>query len=1300
MGNTLSTSSDVLDSLDLTDTCGLDEVSNIGNDLLTRTLITKDTRSKRLLVTKLYALQPTDKAKTLALLERLHKINKSIQTNSTGLLNFITRKAGKNGNILLLQRQYLPYNLADRIITAPFFSENEKIFLSYQIIHSVYNLHSMGNVHGDIKPENILLTSSNTPYLSDYAPYKPFYLPDDNPYDLNFFFNRSTYLAPERYTEHFNQQMMFTEPTQSSDIFSLGCVLAYLFLETSLFDVSNIIDYRNGKFDVTESLSKIKIDYVRELITKMVDPNPEKRPKAKECFETLKANAPQYFQRLSVLSYGSQQQNAETMIPLIIKFMKDYLHIEKPVEKVTEQKVVENQVIQDEATLSHSSQLASELESLTNQTEKLHKHLQILLSGQWNDSSQRKEALETMKKLSMQIQQGNEKEDVVKETKNQKKYFSQREQAFQSCSILLNILFSIRKNKATVLENILSLVDILICYTEDDFLYTIVIPGLVDVLVTNASNGIKSHALKGLISALHYLDKTPPTGHLLFPNYICPAIEQTIAHSSNNSFAITYASYFSDLLQLSKKLALKEEDGSMKNSEHETLCNFFLQSYKQMIDKKNFHITKHLIKSYASLTLFCGSQRSYNELLEYISQFQQLDSILILYFLEQIPLVGKVYGTKIFELHFYPLLQQYLYSTHEYLVYQTLLSLTTCVSLDIISRSYIYSIIPSICPLLVHPNITLRQTTALLLEISATKLTDAQRHCFLLPHVNSMLRIRLFNITAPHINASLLSSIPRNALKSFDRNDFSQMFNVEEIVTKLENTGVTNPDKCLNKLIPYLTIVKEHVPRLSIQTPLSKASDDLKLQQIPLWGIALDDSTYQYIPMQNPTTPCPRDHPRSQLTIKGSPVSASRSLPDIGTIDYEIPTPKIDPIQGTCVSHLTEHRAPITCMTVGSNGIFFVTGDSSGKIKVWDIQGVESMEVMRSKAQYQGPSAVTAIGTIAKSTSIVIGYKDGTIEIHKVSVDFRKMSVVNMTLIKSTTLNSKIVSIEKNADPKSLTIICENGILAIWDIRDKTIGIKKENDVRLGYVSSMAVAPSREYCIVGTNRGYLVCWDLRHTIANIGWRVPNHSCITDIVFTKDDHIATNTRDGDVYCWDIRNQNLRSLLHFEDFGIEIPELSSVIEKVERSRFKPSFSMGPDDYGAQQLNNLLQNLQTCIAQNKNNIYLPYLINTSLIVFGKFIISGGSDHVLRFWDVENPQNNGSYALGDFKKPPTFQSSFENNICCVKCFPLQREKRGIGIIDNDHHLDSITSLVVLPSSQAYYLCSASRDGIIKIWK
>ncbi|EMD44629.1 protein kinase, putative [Entamoeba histolytica HM-3:IMSS] len=1301
MGNTLSTSSDVLNSLDLTDTCGLDEVENIGNDLLTHSVRARDTRSRRVLVTKLYSVQPSDGDKINELLQRLHTVNKSI-VNITGLLGFVTKKAGKNGSIIIYQRQYLPYNLADRVRTAPFFTFQEKVFIAYQLINAVNSLHSLHIVHGDIKPENILLTSSNTPYLSDFAPYKPFYIPDDNPYDLNFFFNRSTCIAPERFQPNLKVDQMFTETTPSADIFSLGCVLAYLFLENSLFDVSNILDYKNGKFSITNTLSAIQVDFIRELILLMVDATPEKRPTAQQCFEICEKNVPSYFSSLLQLSYLSQQNSAEFVLPDIISFIREQLKIEKPnVPKEIIEKEIQS--IPDEATLSHSSQLAVELDKLTNQTEELHKHLEVLLSGQWGDLKARSDALNSMRKLTEQITVSDEKENVVNEVEETKKYFNKQEEPFISTSIILYILFSIRRTRENILEKILSIVDILIHYSDDEALYMIITPGLVDLIIGTSSNPIKSHSLKSLILALKYMKTLPPSAHLLFPNYICPAIEQTIVNQQNMSFTITYASYFSQLLELSKKLSLKEEDGSMKASEHEVLCKFFLESYKQMLLKKNFHITRNLIKSYSALTLFCGYQKSYNELLQYITQFQQSDPILIVYFLEQIPLVGKVYGTKVFELHFYPLLQQYLYSTHEYLVYQTLLSITSCISLDIISRSYIYSIIPSVCPLLVHPNITLRQTTALLLEVIASKLSDAQRHCFLLPHVNSMLRIKLFNITASHINASLLSSIPRNALRSFDRNDFSSTMHIEDIVTKLENTGVTNPDKCLSKLIPYLIAVKEHIPRLSLQqqTSINRLTDELKVhQQLPLWGVNPDDPNHTYIPMQNPNTPCPRDSSRYITVIKGSAPPRLRSIPDLGFVDSEIPSPKHEIIQGICVAHLTEHRAPITSISVGSNGIFFVTGDSTGIIKVWDILGVESLEVMRSKVTYKGPSGVSSIGTIAKSNGIVIGYRDGTIELHRVCVQGKKSTVMSMNLIKSISLGSKIIAIQKNADAKAVTIVCENGTLAVWDIRDKTVGIRKENDARLGYVSAMAVAPSGEYCIVGTNRGYLVCWDLRHTIANIGWRVPTHSAITEIVFIKEENIATNTRDGDVFCWDIKNQNLKSLLHFEDFGTEIPELSSIIEKVERSRFKPSFSMGPDDYGVQQLDNLLQNLQKCIAQSKNNIYLPYLINTSLIAFDRFIISGGSDHILRFWDVEDSQNSLSYAIGDFKKPPTFEILNENNITCIKCFPVDREKRGIGISDNDHHLDAITALSMLPSAQSYYLCSASRDGIIKIWK
>lgn len=66
--------------------------------------------------------------------------------------------------------------------------------------------------HGDIKSENILVTSWNWNYLTDFTSYKPTYLPLDDPADFSFFFDmsgwRTCYLAPERfYTQESNLEI-------------------------------------------------------------------------------------------------------------------------------------------------------------------------------------------------------------------------------------------------------------------------------------------------------------------------------------------------------------------------------------------------------------------------------------------------------------------------------------------------------------------------------------------------------------------------------------------------------------------------------------------------------------------------------------------------------------------------------------------------------------------------------------------------------------------------------------------------------------------------------------------------------------------------------------------------------------------------------------------------------------------------------------------------------------------------------------------------------------------------------------
>ena len=54
-------------------------------------------------------------------------------------------------------------------------------WIVFQLLHAVAQSHEQGICHGDIKCENILVTSWHWLFLADFASYKPAYLPADNP---------------------------------------------------------------------------------------------------------------------------------------------------------------------------------------------------------------------------------------------------------------------------------------------------------------------------------------------------------------------------------------------------------------------------------------------------------------------------------------------------------------------------------------------------------------------------------------------------------------------------------------------------------------------------------------------------------------------------------------------------------------------------------------------------------------------------------------------------------------------------------------------------------------------------------------------------------------------------------------------------------------------------------------------------------------------------------------------------------------------------------------------------------------
>lgn len=186
--------------------------------------------------------------------------------------------------------------------TRPFLSPIEKKWLAFQLLTALRDARNRKVSHGDLKTSNILITSWNWLYLSDFAPHKPTYLPLDDPADFSFFFDtsgrRTCYIAPERFyaaddkPESVSARKKEKERakerekesggeelgagggggegkrdgkvTEAMDCFSAGCVLAELFLEGApLFSLSQLFKYREGEFSVDTQLGNIDDDGVR-----------------------------------------------------------------------------------------------------------------------------------------------------------------------------------------------------------------------------------------------------------------------------------------------------------------------------------------------------------------------------------------------------------------------------------------------------------------------------------------------------------------------------------------------------------------------------------------------------------------------------------------------------------------------------------------------------------------------------------------------------------------------------------------------------------------------------------------------------------------------------------------------------------------------------------------------------------------------------------------------------------------------------------------------------------------------------
>ncbi|KJH49417.1 hypothetical protein DICVIV_04432 [Dictyocaulus viviparus] len=145
----------------------------------------------------------------------------------------------------VLIRPFQKQTLCDRLSTRPFIVQQEKMWYIYQLFKGLAQCQKANICHGDLKSQNVLLSSWNWLQITDFAPYKPSYLPHDNPSSFTFFFDTSRHqhcnIAPERFLSSTDYEInhkekgdewLFGSLDHNMDQFAAGCVVYELLHES------------------------------------------------------------------------------------------------------------------------------------------------------------------------------------------------------------------------------------------------------------------------------------------------------------------------------------------------------------------------------------------------------------------------------------------------------------------------------------------------------------------------------------------------------------------------------------------------------------------------------------------------------------------------------------------------------------------------------------------------------------------------------------------------------------------------------------------------------------------------------------------------------------------------------------------------------------------------------------------------------------------------------------------------------------------------------------------------------------
>ena len=663
-----------------------------------------------------------------------------------------------------LVRQWLACSLYDRISTRPFITEMEKLWISYQILYAIQAAHERNIAHGDLKCENVLVTSSLDVYVTDFASsFKPTYLPLDDPADFSLFFDtsgrRTCYVAPERFYDSVSDlpsgsnpmqvrtedvenvsDVLTYEPylemlglgrpngriTEAMDVFSLGCVLAELWRDgTPLFTLSQLFRYRRGDLDIDGALDEIQHAGIRNLVRRMLHLDPAQRPRLQD-----------------ILS----QEQKDIFPPSFSGFFHLYLvDLQRPVQ------LSNRNTTRLEA---RNSERDLKMDRLTRQVEADDR-----IEKMYEDWSMIVQFFHQGHTLSG--------EDVflgVYIPGLALRPYMARKSAGKDAKalIVLNILLANLRHcqrassRCHAIELILHLAW---GWLNDEAILDRVLPYLATML-DDKSATVRALAIHGMASALECIHEIPPTNDGIWTEFVLPSLTHLTADSSpyvRTTSVMCLTRFAQSMMRLCRTMA-----GASFDEDMQTLQGYVQEQLTRLVTDSSCQVRRAVLVSAPILFTLLGPERLPSVILSHVLTYlnEEQGELRAMFFQTMAHLVS-LFGAHWMQKYIQPLLPRSLSDGNELVLVRVLQYIQAC--MHAFDQASMLEILPYIATFLCHPNVWIREASVGVFAKAAenTSATDKWIRVYLF--LRPFLRCDVTEMTPLAIWNALEAPIPTSA---------------------------------------------------------------------------------------------------------------------------------------------------------------------------------------------------------------------------------------------------------------------------------------------------------------------------------------------------------------------------------------------------------------------------------------------------------------------------------------------------------------------------------------------------------